>query len=343
MRIGLAFDLKTAVEAAPGLPDDGSEEYDSPETIDSLASELKRLGHEAVLLGGGRTFLQNVLTERVDLVFNIAEGRGCYRAREAQVPGALEMLGIPYVGSDPLTLALCLDKPLTKQIVSGGGVVTPRYQVIETADDLLHFRDSDINFPVIVKPAFEGSSKGIHQNSRIDHPDRMYPLVRALLETYRQPALVEEFVPGIEVTVGLVGHHSPQVLGVMQVEPLHGPDENFMYTLEVKRNWRQMVGYRCPPIIPQEWVQRIEDAALTAFKVLGCRDMARIDFRVDRRGQAYFIEANPLPGLSPVYGDLPIMGGLTGWDYPRLVCAILDSALERYGMVHRKYAHRTAV
>ena len=343
MRIGLAFDLKTAVEAAPGLSDDGSEEYDSQETIDSLASELERLGHQTVLLGGGQTFLQEIRANKVDLVFNIAEGRGCYRAREAQVPGVLEMLGIPYVGSDPLTLALCLDKPLTKQIALSGGVVTPRYQVIESIDDLLHFRDSDISFPVIVKPAFEGSSKGVHQHSRVDHLDQMYPPVKALLESYRQPALVEQFVPGIEVTVGLVGHHSPQVVGVMEVVPLSGPDENFMYTLEVKRNWRQMVGYRCPPNIPREWVQRIEDAALTAFRVLGCRDMARMDFRVDHLGQAYFIEANPLPGLSPVYGDLPIMGGLTGWDYPRLVGTILDSALERYGMVHREYAHRTAV
>jgi D-alanine-D-alanine ligase len=343
MRIGLAFDLKTAVAAAPGLPDDGSEEYDSPETIDSLTAELERRGHEAVPLGGGCAFLQNVLSEKVDLVFNIAEGRGCYRAREGQVPGVLEMLGIPYVGSDPLTLALCLDKPLAKRIALSGGVVTPRYQVIESVDDLLHFRDSDINFPVIVKPAFEGSSKGIHLDSRVGHLNQMCSLVKALLETYHQPALVEEFVPGIEVTVGLVGHQSPQVVGVMEVVPLSGPDENFMYTLEVKRNWRQMVGNRCPPNIPQEWVQHIEDLALTAFRVLGCRDMARMDFRVNCQGQAYFIEANPLPGLSPTYGDLPIMGGLTGWGYSRLVGAILDSALQRYGIVHQEYAHRTAV
>jgi D-alanine-D-alanine ligase len=343
MRIGLAFDLKTTVEVAPGFPDDGSEEYDSPETIDSLASQLERRGHETILLGGGRTFLQNVLANKVDLVFNIAEGGGCYRAREAQVPGVLEMLGIPYVGSDPLTLALCLDKPLSKQIALSGGVVTPRYQVIESLDDLLDFRDSDINLPLIVKPAFEGSSKGIHQNSRVDRPDQMYQLAKALLETYRQPVLVEQFVPGIEVTVGLVGNRFPQVVGVMEVVPLSGPDENFMYTLEVKRNWRQMVGYRCPPNLPQGWVKQIEDAALAAFRVLGCRDMARMDFRVDYLGQAYFIEANPLPGLSPLYGDLPIMGGLTGWDYSRLIGTILDSTLERYGMVHREYAHRTAV
>jgi D-alanine-D-alanine ligase len=343
MRIGLAFDLKTSVDVSPKTPDDGLEEYDPPETIEALASEIERLGHQVVPLGGGRTFLQNILRTKVSFVFNIAEGRGCYRGREAQVPSVLEMLGVPYAGSDPLTLALCLDKPSAKRIALSSGVETPRYQVIENLDDLLHFRDNPIGFPVMVKPAFEGSSKGVHQNSRVEKLEDLFPAVQAVLETYRQPALVEEFIPGIEVTVGLVGNRFPQVVGVMEVVPLGGPNEDFMYTLEVKRHWRQMVSYRCPPHIPDPWVQRIRDSALSLYKTLGCRDMARMDFRVDRLGRAYFIEANPLPGLSPVYGDLSIMGALNGWDYSRIIGTVLDSALERYGMIGQQYAHRTAV
>ena len=160
MKIGLAFDLKTSVEVSPQTSDDGLEEYDPPETIEALTSHLERSGHSVVLLGGGRTFLERVLATPVDLVFNIAEGRGCHRSREAQVPGVLEMLGIPYVGSDPLTLALCLDKPSAKRIAISGGVDTPRYQVIESIDDLLHLGDPPLDFPVVVKPAFEGSKIG---------------------------------------------------------------------------------------------------------------------------------------------------------------------------------------
>jgi D-alanine-D-alanine ligase len=344
MKIGLAFDLKPSGESLTlTATDDGLEEYDPPETIEALAVSLEQLGHRVIMLGGGREFLERVLASSVDLVFNIAEGHGCHRSREAQVPGVLEMLGIPYVGSDPLTLALCLDKPSAKRIAQSGGVATPGFQVIETIDDLSLFRDLPLRFPLVVKPAFEGSSKGIHQTSRVED----FPALRRqacwVMDRYRQPALVEEFVPGVEVTVGVVGNRPPQVVAVMEVVPRGGPDENFMYTLEVKRNWRQMVGYRCPPDIPPEWLRRVQDSALKLYKLLGCRDMARIDFRIDRLGRPFFIEANPLPGLSPVYGDLPIMGGLSGWDYPRLVETILDSARQRYGLLFLDHAHRTAV
>lgn len=342
MRIGLAFDLKAPAGESGDPWNEESEEYDPPETIDALKSELKRLGHQVVELGGGRQFLESILCSDVDLVFNIAEGRGRCRSREAQVPAVLEMLGLPYVGSDPLTLALCLDKPSAKQIAQAGGIPTPGFQVIDTVDDLSLFGPFPLDFPVIVKPAYEGSSKGIHEGSRVNGLTGLRERVGQVIETYRQPALVEQFIAGTEVTVGVVGGGPPQIVGVMEVVPRDGSGENFMYTLDVKRNWRQRVSYRCPPRLPASCIKELETMALTLFRVLGCRDMARFDCRVDRAYRPYFIEANPLPGLSPEYGDLSIMGNLTGWDYPRIVRTILDSALNRHGLSRPLDAYRAA-
>ncbi len=342
MKIGLAYDLKTSVVARPGAAEDESEEYDPPDTIDALASEIERLGHQVARLGGGAAFLEAVNRVPVDFVFNIAEGRGTYRSREAQVPSVLEMRGIPYSGSDPLTLAICLDKPSAKRVALSAGVATPPYQVIERIDDLPNLRNSALRFPLFVKPSFEGSSKGIRQNSRVDRWDDLTPAVQTILQVYRQPALVEEFVPGTEVTVGVVGNTPPRVIEVMEVVPRTGQDENFMYSLEVKRNWRELVSYRCPPQLPGPCIKEIETAALTLYRALGCRDLARLDFRIDPHHRVHFLDANPLPGLGS-YSDLPIMASLAGWTYSQLIETILNSALERCGLTRVAHAHRAGV
>jgi D-alanine-D-alanine ligase len=339
MKIGLTYDLKPTVETHPGGPEDEAEEYDPPDTIDALAATIERLGHQVVRFGGGRDFLEKVHSIPVDLVFNISEGRGVYRSREAQVPSVLEMLDVPYAGSDPLTLSLCLDKPLTKRIALSTGVSTPNYRVIREIAELEELRDGALRFPMVVKPAFEGSSKGIRLTSRIERWEDLAQPVATVLEVYRQPALVEEFIAGTEITVGVVGNQPPQVVGVMEVVPRLHQDGNFMYTLEVKRDWQRLVSYRCPPHLPVQCVQKIEAMALTLFQVLGCRDMARLDFRVDRGNHPYFLEINPLPGLSPVYSDLPIMAGLVGWSYIRLIEAILDASLSRYNLRKPHHHH----
>ena len=332
MRIGLAYDLKSAVEIAPDGPEDASEEYDPPDTIAALASEIESLGHEVLRLGGGAEFLDQVRASSLDLVFNIAEGRGVYRSRESQVPAVLEMLGIPYTGSDPLTLALCLDKPFAKQIALSAGVCTPGFRVVRRADDLDRLVDGVLEFPVVLKPSFEGSSKGVRSNSRVDRKEDLQERAGQLLADYRQPVLIEEFVRGKEVTVGVVGNDPPRVMGVMEVAPSSGHDDAFMYTLEVKRDWERLVTYRCPPDLPESCVRDIEQAALVLVDAFGCRDVARLDFRVDLDGRAQFLEANPLPGLSPVYSDLAIMARLSGWEYRRLVETVLNCALARYGL-----------
>ena len=331
MKIGLAYDLKEGVAPSVGQPEDALEEYDCLETVEAIAAALESMGHSVVMLGGGREFLSKILQDNVDFVFNIAEGRGNYRSREAQVPAIMEMLDIPYSGADPQCLAICLDKPLTKKLVAQAGVSTPAWQVISRSEELKGIVWNKFQFPLFVKPAYEGSSKGILFSSRVENLGETFQVVQAVLERYGQPAMVEEFIPGEEVTVGIVGA-LPQVFGIMRVLPRQGPNPNFIYSLEVKREWEKLVSYECPARLPSKTMQDIAEASLKAFKVLGCRDVARIDFRVDALGKPYLLELNPLPGLRPGYGDLPIMAEKIGYEYNTLIGLILDSAVERQNL-----------
>jgi D-alanine-D-alanine ligase len=330
MRIGLSYDLKGTLATAPDEPEDAQEEYDSPETVEAIAAVIEGLGHAVVRLGGGRQFLTRILREPVDFVFNIAEGLGNYRSREAQAPSLLEMLGIPYSGSDPLCLAISLDKPLTKKLVALAGVSTPGYRVVAERGEITRAGGDGLRFPLFVKPAYEGSSKGIRLSSRVDSPEQMEPAVVRVLEGYRQPVMVEEFIAGDEVTVGVIGNDPPKVLGIMRVLPKE-KGRDFIYSLEIKRDWERLVEYECPARLPQPVLAKIAAFSLSAFQTLGCRDFARLDFRVSPEGVPYFLEINPLPGLNPHSSDLPIMARKLGWTYQELVAAVLKAALRRCG------------
>lgn len=329
MRIGLTYDLKDDIEVGQDIPDDALEEYDSAEVVTAISSALKAHGHSTVLLGGGKKFLSNILKRRVNFVFNIAEGRGSLRSREAQVPAVLEMLGIPYSGSDPLTLAVTLDKPLAKQIVADRQIPTPPWLLVDTPDALSKFPDGVFPLPAFVKPAFEGSSKGIRLTSRADTARKARTAAGALLKKYNQPVLIEKYIEGDEVTVGIVGNSPPQIVGIMRVVP-RKKFKTFVYSLEVKRDWRNLVEYECPAKLGRATIKRITEASLAAYKTLGCRDFSRVDFRVGQDGTPYFLEVNPLPGLNPVSGDLPIMSCKMGWTYNRLVNTVFESAVARY-------------
>jgi D-alanine-D-alanine ligase len=333
MRIGFSYDLKEAVGLKQAELEDALEEYDCAETINLISSALETLGHSVVKLGGGREFLSNILRENVDIVFNIAEGHGTYRSREAQVPSVLEMLGIPYTGSEPQCLAICLDKPLTKKLAESAGVRTPKWQTIANSRELCEISWDGFPFPAIVKPAHEGSSKGIRGNSLVHNSEQAIEMIVKLLECYRQPVMVEQFISGDEVTVGMVGNSPPKVLGMMRVLPRKREDY-FVYSLEVKRDWKNLVDYECPACLEQEVLDRILLSSVKAFEVLGCRDFARVDFRVGFDGIPYFIEINPLPGLGD-YSDLVIMALKLGWKYEELIGAILSAALERYPLCVR--------
>jgi D-alanine-D-alanine ligase len=327
MRVGLSFDLKTAVTEHRTV-EDALEEYDSPETVAIISGALEAAGHHVVKLGGGAQFLENIRTEKLDIVFNISEGRGTHRSREAQVPSVLEMLDIPYAGSDPQTLAICLDKPITKKLVVAEGVSTPRWLLITDEQELRLTNWEGFPFPVIIKPAYEGSSKGIRLTSLAHHVREAEEEVSRILADYRQAVMVEEFIDGDEITVGIIGNAPPQVLGVMRVLPKKKA-EHFVYSLEVKRDYVNLVDYECPAMLAPDVLNKLEDSSLKAFRALGCRDFSRVDYRISRDGTPYFIEINPLPGLGS-YSDLVIMATMLGWTHQGLIQAVLNAALTRY-------------
>jgi len=355
MRIGITYDLKadgsSTVEPAGPYPDDWQEEFDSPATIEAIAAALRELGHDVDLLGDGRELLERLLADPPDFVFNLAEGHGISRSREARVPAVLEMLGIPYTGSDPLTLAVTLDKDCAKRLVQAAGVAVPHGIVVENrgskdgrtnGDQVSAFSihprssildpqssilDSQFSFPVIAKPTWEGSSKGIRNNCLVTRIEDLDSAITTLQQDHCQPVLVEEFIDGDELTVGILGNDPPKILGVMRVLPRE-PTPRFIYSLEVKRDFLRQVRYECPARIAPAHVQAVEHAALTVYRALGCRDVARIDFRM-RSGIPYFLEVNPLPGLNPETSDLVILARLCGWSYEKLIETILLAALQR--------------
>ena len=299
-------------------------------------SALRAAGHDPVKLGGGRRFLEQALAaarppRTIDLLFNIAEGRNS-RSREAHVPAVCEMLSIPYTHSDPLTLALALDKPLAKRVAASYGV--------PTAPDVCVERLADLDarplppFPLIAKPACEGSSMGIHKDSRCENRGELQEHVASLLAQYAGPVMVEQFLTGVEATVGIVGTGAEaHVLGIMEIAPRKITADRFVYSLEVKRDYLREVEYHVPPRLPAAVNDAIAWTALAAYRAIGCRDVGRVDVRLDAERVPCFIEVNPLPGLNPVSGDLPILAGRLGILFETLIATIVEEATARQSAV----------
>ncbi len=329
LKVGITYNLRKDFSCRDDQPIDSFEEFDSEETIDAIRQVLENDGHDVVKLGGGIGLIDRLKNSPVDIVFNIAEGIGG-RNREAHIPALLEFLNIPYTGSDPLTLSLTLDKAMAKRVIRSEGIPTPGFKKVEAMEDL---NGLDLRYPLFVKLCYEGSSKGVRLDSKISNAHLLMEKVGWLLETYGPPVLVEEFVSGPEFTVGILGNSDPVVLGVMQIEIKGSPPDEAIYSLEVKREWEKRVRYHCPPLISADLKERIKEVALQAYRVLDCRDVSRVDIRVGKDGIPYFLEINPLPGLSPVYGDLPIMAGRMGREYSELIKAIFHHALKRYGFI----------
>jgi D-alanine-D-alanine ligase len=328
MKVGITYDLKGDEPAPLGAPDDFFEEFDAPDTVDAIADVLQGLGHTPIRLGNGRPLLERLLADPPDFVFNFAEGRGIGRSRESRVPAVLEMLDIPYTGSDPATLGVALDKDWTKRIVHAAGVRVPRGAVVARGDDA-EAHCHDLTLPLLAKPVCEGSSKGIRSKCLIEHRDDLAAVVDALARGYHQSVLVEEFIRGDELTAGVVGNDPSRVIGVMRVVP-KAPTQHFVYSLEVKRDWRNCVDYEAPAKLPPGATESVIEAALKVFRAVGCRDIARLDFRL-RDGVPFFIEINPLPGLNPQTGDLILLAKGHGMTYSELIGSILQSARERTG------------
>lgn len=329
MRIGLTYNLKDELSPAAIIDNESCEEFDTPATISAICGVLEKNGHEPVKLGGGGPEIVDKLRqEKVDFVFNIAEGyRG--RNRESHIPAVLEMLNVPYSGSDPLTLGLALDKRMTKKIALQAGIPTPRYKAADTLRDVLAV-EGRLTYPLITKPVWEGSSKGIYDSSKVFTRKELEISAELLFKRYPdQPILVEEYIEGREITVGVIGNSPPKILGLMEIVNKTGSGDVF-YSLETKRNWKESVEYVSPPALNRIFDNHIRYRALTAFTEFGCRDIARIDFKISEKyNKLFMLEVNPLPGLSPEYADLAIMAGKQGISYENLVLSILNHAILR--------------
>src|SRR5215468_9662218 len=319
IRVGFTYNVKRSSAG------DDEAEWDPPETIIAIANALARQGHIVVHLEATPD-LPRVLAEAdVDLIFNIAEGvEG--RNREAQVPALCELLGIPYTGSDSATLAIALDKALGKKVLLQHDILTPKFQLMESARERL---SPDMKFPLIVKPNAEGSSKGIGSTSVVDTEDELRAAVKKTLETYRQPALVEEYIAGREFTVGLLGDKRPRVLPPMEIKFKKADNPRPVYDYAVKQEWEEYVYYECPAKLTEAEQKAMEKIARATFWALDCRDVARVDMRMDDDGRIYVLEVNPLPGLTPGYSDLVMIAQAVGMEYDQLIAEIMVGGLRR--------------
>ncbi|MDQ7778563.1 MAG: ATP-grasp domain-containing protein [Planctomycetota bacterium] len=346
MRVALTYNLKRELEPTEGddeppLPADFYAECDSPETVTAIRAALETR-HETHLVEADEDSFARFRTLRPDIVFNVAEGvHG--RARESHVPCMLEMLRIPYTGSDPLTLALCLDKARCKEILQVHGIPTPRHIVIEppTGPSALKAALDSAPLPAMVKPLFEGSSKGIKNKSLVKTRGELRELVTTVHKLYRQPAIVEEFLPGREFTVALIGNGPGlRTLPIVEIKfDTLPPEANPIYSFEAKWVWDTAANpleiFKCPAEIPDPLAAEIADVARRAFVALGCRDWCRIDVRLDGAGRAGIIEINPLPGILPRPEDnscFPKAARAVGLKYEEMILTVLDEACRRCGL-----------
>jgi D-alanine-D-alanine ligase len=325
LRVGLVYDLRTDY-LAEGFTEEEAAEFDSEETIAALEATIGSLGYRVERIGSAKRLCERLVKgERWDMVFNIAEGIGG-RCRESQVPALLELYDVPYTFSDALVCAATLDKAIAKRLVAQAGLRTPAFAVVRTAADAKHVK---LRYPLFAKPLAEGTGKGIDQNSKIDDAKLLNAVCAELLTRYRQPVLVEEFLPGREFTVGIVGTGAAaRVVGTMEIE-MRKKDEPAIYSFLNKEECESRIVYH-PILDDMQLKAEVETLALESFRALECRDGGRVDIRCDADGHPCFIEVNPLAGLHPTHSDLPMIATQEGMPYADLIKAILDSAFARF-------------
>ncbi len=299
---------------------DETAEFDKQETVDAIENSLRIMGHNTEPIGNAFQLIDALSAgTRWDMVFNIAEG--LYGdGRESVVPAILDQYKIPYVFSGPVIMGMSLNKHLAKLVVAAAGVpVSPGFLITEFKD----LERCELEYPLFVKPVSEGTGKGITEKSLVNSPEELKIMVKWILSEFRQPALVEEYLPGREFTVGIVGYgDEASVIGGMEVMCAN----NLPYSVEVKENYQDYCSYA--PLAPE-----VEDecrvVAIGAWKALDAVDAGRVDLKADRNGKICFIEANPLAGLNPVHSDLPILARMYGIEYQRLMEMIMEAAIKR--------------
>jgi D-alanine-D-alanine ligase len=311
-------------------PPDILAELDSEKNVESYARALSQAGHE-VLIQEGNAYLASWLDDvQPDLCFNTCEGFGG-DSREAQVPALLEMIGVRYTGPTPLAAAITHDKPTTKRILHYYGMPTPHFQVFQTPDDKLRHT---LHFPLFVKPAHEGTGMGVHNESVVHNERQLRDRVAWTIQAYQQPALVETYIVGRDITCGLVGNgNDVHFFPITEVDfSGYPPDLLPIYGSIQKVELDHLYRNKCPAPLGDKLTREVRRLTHQTFLVTGCRDFARVDFRLDERGRLFILEINALPGITP-RSDLTLMAEAEGWTHGDLVRAVLNAGLKRYGML----------
>lgn len=314
-------------------------EFEPEETIEHVKHGIETAGWEYILIEADENCYENLKKHRPDIVFNRAEGiRG--ESRESQIPAFCEMLDIPYVGSGIMANAIGLDKPTTKIILEHHGLKTAPFQVLESVDEPLQ---ANLTYPLILKPSHEGSSIGINWDNVVNDEKPLRAKLAEMLDTYKQPILIEKFIDGREFSVGLVGNYideeEPLVLPILEVDFSGFPEElGRVLGQKAKSVFDDSSNYKCPAKIDKGLRIEIEAHSKASFKALDCKDWARMDYRLDKDGTLYFLEVNTLPGIDYSVEDdelsfYPMMWYALGKKFPDMVKEVIETAIRRYGLV----------
>lgn len=349
LKVAVLANLKVNAPKFEEMPADQWDDLDSEKTIAALVEAIRSGGYEAEFFEGNLSIIEKLGKFRPDICFNICEGH-FGDSREAQIPAVLEMMRIPYTGSKVLTLALALDKPMTKRVLTYHDLPTPEFQTFERADEPL---DPDMKFPMFVKPSREGTGMGVSIQSIVHNEQELRERISYMLSKYKQTVLVERYIEGREITVGMVGNligpvarRLPDDPGVhrlqaglrffppLEIDLMPYEETDAVYSNRLKVQLAEELNYICPAPLDRDMVDELNWLAAAVFRVTGCQDVARVDFRLDKneKWKPYILEINPLPGLSPGISDLVIEAAADGIDHTELVLMILHSAMKRYGI-----------
>ena len=322
LKIGMTYDLRDDY-LKEGFTHEETAEFDLPDTIEAIEKVIFDNGYQADRIGNIKALTRRLAAgERWDIVFNIAEGISGF-GREAQVPALLEAYNIPYTFSDPLGQALTLHKGMTKHIIHDLGIPTSAFTVIKREEDI---GKVILPFPLFAKPIAEGTGRGITAMSKINTREELQSVCKNLLNTFRQPVLLETYLPGREFTVGILGTgKDARALGAIEVI-LRPTAEKNAYSYENKENYDKLVQY---VLVNDDEARQAIEISLAAWRGLDLKDAGRVDLRSDAHGLPHFMEVNSLAGLHPIRSDLPILCNLLGITYHELISAIIESAFRR--------------
>ena len=336
MIVGITYDLREDY-LAQGFSEEETAEFDRVDTIRAIEETLQDLGYKTDRIGNIKHLATRLSAgDSWDMVFNIAEGLRGF-GREAQVPALLDAYEIPYTFSGPLVLALTLHKGLTKHVIRDLGIPTPDFCVVEDPSDI---ENVDLPFPLFAKPVAEGTSKGVSAASKIETREDLNAVCRKLLAVFRQPVIIESYLPGREFTVGITGTgRDAEAIGVIEVV-FQKAAEDGGYSYLNKKRFEECIKYR---LVEDATAEKAKETAVAAWRGLGCRDAGRIDLKVNRDGMPEFLEVNPLAGLNPDISDLSILCRLAGVTYRELIQKIMDSALSRSSCTAEEFRSMSAV